>query len=152
MSENVRSIDLYDGGSGTVLQLELTRAEWASAATKANVAAFLDDASSVCLGTELDAEDRARCWWSTAEWSIPARRRRLNTAPVAADVRRSWTSSSKTSPNNSAMGNVLMVRTASASTSTPTAMRDGGGLCRRQPIGPAQRPYRHRRARDASAS
>ena len=44
MSENARSIDLYDGGSGTdTLRLELTGAEWAKAGVKADVAAFMDD-------------------------------------------------------------------------------------------------------------
>lgn len=44
MSENVRSIDLYDGGSGVdTLRLELTGTEWANAGVKADVAAFLDD-------------------------------------------------------------------------------------------------------------
>ena len=44
MSENVHSTDLYDGGSGTdTLRLELTGAEWANDAAKAEVAAFLQD-------------------------------------------------------------------------------------------------------------
>ena len=42
MAENVSSIDLYNGGSGTdTLRLELTAAEWGNDAAKAEVAAFL---------------------------------------------------------------------------------------------------------------
>lgn len=44
LAENVGSIDLYDGGSGVdTLRLELTSAEWANAAMKNQVAAFLED-------------------------------------------------------------------------------------------------------------
>ena len=44
MAENVSSIDLYNGGSGTdTLRLELTAAEWGNDAAKAEVAAFLQD-------------------------------------------------------------------------------------------------------------
>src|SRR5689334_14872606 len=50
MSENARSIDLYDGGSGNdTLRLELTSAEWATALNKADVAAFLHNSRPFCM-------------------------------------------------------------------------------------------------------
>ena len=53
MSENVHSVDLYDGGSGTdTLRLELTGAEWANDAAKAEVAAFLQDPHMCSPGTQ----------------------------------------------------------------------------------------------------
>jgi VCBS repeat-containing protein len=43
-SENVGSLDLYDGGAGNdTLRLELTSAEWARASTKSDVADFLEN-------------------------------------------------------------------------------------------------------------
>lgn len=50
MSENSGAIDIYDGGSGSdTLRLELTSAEWANAAVKADVAAFLADSDHLML-------------------------------------------------------------------------------------------------------
>lgn len=48
LAENAHSVDLYDGGSGTdTLRLELTSAEWANAAMKNQVTAFLEDPHDV---------------------------------------------------------------------------------------------------------
>lgn len=111
MSENVRSIDLYDGGSGTdTLRLELTGAEWANAATKANVAAFLEDPHHLFAWDSGLITHNFENLVLVVDGQVVdpnAPPPPTNHAPVAADDAPVLDFVLEDSPNNSAMGNVL---------------------------------------------